>query len=107
MVAEIASAGKVNVCLLAALMFWMLPLLPARTRDGTLPVPADSTTAALAEADHVAAELHAAAAGHVLQRQAPARLSPPSVTAAGEPPKSSVELAVTAMLVLGKLTGAR
>ena len=77
MLAEIVSAGKVKVAPLAALDVLELLALPARTSDGMLPAPAASTTAALAEADHVAAEVHAAAAGHVLQRQTlPAKAQP-------------------------------
>ena len=67
-VAEIDSAGKVNVMPLAALMFWTPPV-PARTSDGTLPVPASQHDRGVGRGRHVAAERHAAAARHVLQRQ--------------------------------------
>ena len=77
---EIDSAGKVNDAPLAALMLWTpdpggTPL-PERTRSGTLPAPDASETAAAGRGDYVAAELHAAAARHVLHRDGAGQVQP-------------------------------
>ena len=83
--AEIAIAGKVKVAPAAALM-----LLPAKTSDGRLPVPAESATAALAEAVTLPPNVTLPLATSCTVRLPP-RLIPPRVTAVVKLPKSSVE----------------
>ena len=105
--AEIDSAGKVSVMLLAALMFWVPPDPGGRPgpRSGCRPHRLPAKTAALAEATTSPPNCTLPPGTTSCTVTVPARLSPPRVTKAGIVPKSSVEFTAMARLVAGRLSG--
>ena len=103
-VAEIASAGKVSVVLLAALIFWML-LVPARAREGALPAPAAVVSAALAVATTSPLNCTLPPAATFCTVTFPPRVNPPTMLTGPTSLKSTTEPAAATTLVLGKATG--